>query len=434
MYNKILFFTCSIFILAFSCSSNDDPIISNGNPIENPEDPNPEEVADNVIVYEPDLFEDSYVMAIENGGTKSYLLNKKGNKIKQWNFNDNLGQDIELLDNGQLLAMFKIDTPIISFPGYGGIIRLINPDGSIDWEFEYYSNNYITHHDLDRLPNGNVLFIAWERIETEVAQQNGVNGGANIFTETLIEVNPETDEIVWEWHSWDHIVQEFDENLPNYGIVSENPQLININYNDASTSNLMHFNGLDYDEEKDVIYVTVNYYSEVWVIDHSTTTAEASEHTGGNYDRGGDLLYRFGNPTTYNNPEGERIFFNCHFPNLIEGNAPGNGNMLVYNNGNNLSQSSVVEIQLPEFSLTPNVNNEPNVVWSFTDSSLFSPFISGAVRLDNGNTLICEGTYGFWEISPDGNVVWKYKGSNQESFWRCYNYLPNSEAIANLGL
>jgi hypothetical protein len=37
----------------------------------------------------------------------------------------------------------------------------------------------------------------------------------------------------------------------------------------------------------------------LWVIDHQTTTAQAASHTGGRYNKGGDLLYRWGNPQTY---------------------------------------------------------------------------------------------------------------------------------------
>ncbi|WP_431110441.1 aryl-sulfate sulfotransferase [Winogradskyella poriferorum] len=414
-----------LFIVAasvLSCNNNDDD--QNNTSVE---------LSENVEVYDGDAIENGYVLAIENGGTSSYLLNKEGFRVHEWTFEDNLGNDIEILPDGKLLGIFKVENPQITFGGFGGIIKILNPDGSIDWEFPYSSEDWIAHHDVEMLPNGNVLFIVWERIDSTVAIQQGVNTStADIFPEVLVEVNPSNNQIVWEWHSFDHIIQDQFSNLPNYGNVSANPQLIDINYDVVDNGDIMHANGIDYDEDKDVIYLSVNFYSEVWVIDHSTTTTQAATSSGGNYNKGGDLLYRFGNPTAYKNTEGERIFFNNHFPNLLEGNEPGAGNILVYGNG--VDQSTVFELDLPEnFTLAPNTNNEPSIVWSFTDPDFYFGRISGAVRLQNGNTLIAEGDYGFWEVTPNNDVVWKYYGQGTR-FWRCYGYLPNDEAIINLDL
>jgi hypothetical protein len=140
-------------------------------------------------------------------------------------------------------------------------------------------------------------------------------------------------------------------------------------------------------------------------------------------------LYRFGNPSAYNNSAGTRIFYNNHFPNLLKNGVPGAGNMLVYSNlgPDGLEQSSVYEMMLPEpFSLLPNINNEPAIVWSFTDEDLFFSKISGADRLLNGNTLICEGDFGMWEVTTDGEVVWKYESDVR--VWRAYGHeLGSSE-------
>ena len=116
---------------------------------------------------------------------------------------------------------------------------------------------------------------------------------------------------------------------PNFGVINENPQRIDFNYNEMVDGDLMHANGIDYDSTNDVIYMSDNFYSEVWVIDHSTNTAEATTNAGGNYNKGGNLLYRFGNPEAYKNPLGERLFYSNHFPNLLEGNEPGAGNILI---------------------------------------------------------------------------------------------------------
>ncbi|GAA4268094.1 aryl-sulfate sulfotransferase [Hyunsoonleella aestuarii] len=413
-------------LLSISCRSNDDFTI-----IDEPE----EEVvlAEEVELFELEGIENSLVLAVVNAGKSSYLVNKKGEILKSWDFDIGLGNDLELLPSGKLLGIFKASNLSFFFGGFGGIVRIINIDGSIDWEFNYYSDNLLAHHDVEMLPSGNILIMAWERILAEEAKAMGIDVTFDVFTESLIEVDPNTNKIVWEWHTKDHIIQDTDSDLPNFGIVKDNPQLINHNYNIREDGDLMHANGIDYDLNKDLIYLSVNFYSEVWVIDHSTTTIEASSHEGGNYNKGGDLIYRFGNPEAYNNTFGTRLFDNNHFPNFLESDEPGAGNILVFNNNTAEGQSIVHEFKMPnDFQLNPDSNNEPEEVWRFTDSALFNSRISGAVRLKNGNTLICEGDYGFWEVTPEKEVVWKYNGSGR--FWRAYNYFLTDSEIINLNL
>ncbi len=424
-YLQILFLVSLVSCESNTNASNEEPLV----------------LTDEVEVYVADKIDNSLVFAIYNGGTEAKLLDKKGNELYEWVLDDNLGNDLELLPDGRLLGMFKADIPQITFGGFGGKIKIVNIDGTIDWEFEYSSSDYIAHHDVEMLPNGNVLFIVWERVAASEAQALGINVITDLYTEALIEVNPSTNQIEWEWHSIDHLVQDVDPNLPNYGQIDENPQLIDHSYvfnnNDlvGDDGDIMHANGIDYDAVKDVIYLSVNFYGEVWVIDHSTTKAEAASHAGGNYGKGGDLIYRFGNPGAYNNTQGDRMFYKVHFPNLLEGNEPGSGNVLVFMNGTNANQSTVYELKMPSnFNLQTNQNNEPEVVWSFTDPDMYVAIISGAVRLDNGNTLICEGDFGFWEVTPQNEVVWKYNGGGEQKYWRAYNYSFGDSAITSLGL
>ena len=194
----------------------------------------------------------------------------------------------------------------------------------------------------------------------------------------------------------------------------------------------MHANGLSYDSNKDLIYLSVNYFSEVWVIDHSTTAEEATVDSGGNYGKGGDLVYRFGNPSAYNNESGERLFYNNHFPNILQDGLPGAGNILVYANGNgDTKQSIVYEFSLPaELNLIPNENNEPETVWQYTRDNLYSARVSGSIRLDNGNTLITSGSMGVIEVTNEKEVVWEFEGTG--FYWRSYHYNLDSSAISFL--
>ena len=63
---------------------------------------------------------------------------------------------------------------------------------------------------------------------------------------------------------------------------------INVNYVGDKMEDIMHANGLEYDAEEDQSTLVLIFYSEVWVIDH-TTTEEAATESGGNKGFGGDL-------------------------------------------------------------------------------------------------------------------------------------------------
>lgn len=398
---------------------NGEMALPNEEPTTNPE------LSSEIKVYEAGLIDESLVLAIENGQDIAYLVNKQGQKLFTWNLQNKLGNDFELLENGQALGAFKVTDPPFSFGGFAGSTKIINPDSSIDWEYTLADDTYITHHDVELLPNGNILMMVWERIEAIVAQEAGVNTSVDIFPEKLIEVDRNSKEIVWEWRSWDHLVQDTNPNALNFGVISEVPSRIDHNYNNPEELNgdIIHANGIDYDPNKDIIYMSCNFYGEIWVIDHSTTIIESAGSSGGTYGKGGDLLYRFGNPETYQNMKGERLFFFNHCPTIIKSGDPGAGNILVYGNSgmDGLQQSTVYELKIPaDLNLTPSMDNEPNLIWSFTDENLFNERISGAVRLPNGNTLICEGDYGYWEVTNSGQIAWKYNPVG--NFWRGYSY------------
>ena len=281
------------------------------------------------------------------------------------------------------------------------------------------------------LPKGNVIILVWLKKTGGEAIQEGFKFDYEIYPESGLELDPSRMEIVWEWHSWDHLIQEYDESKNNFGKVSENPGKININYNPNQSGDIMHANAISYDSKNDLIYLSINFFSEIWVIDHSTTTEEAKTGVGGKQNKGGDLVYRFGNPLAYNNTVAERLFYNQHHPNL-EINEDEN-TMLLFMNGNTLGQSTVYEFSLPnQLLLEPNKNNEPEVIWEFTHPDLYSQKVSGAEKLPNGNILITEGDYGAWEVNRNGEIVWKFKGDG--FFWRIYPYTKGSAALSHFNL
>tara|TARA_R110001606_G_scaffold24662_1_gene81294 strand:+ start:561 stop:1901 length:1341 start_codon:yes stop_codon:yes gene_type:complete len=437
----------ALLILSNSCSTSEDITVSEDEnntediliiaeedqtkPVENftPEG--------QIEIFNQEKLDDNYILVNDAGANRVYLMNKEAKLLYEWSFTNNIGNDVYLLPNGNLLASLEADDPQIQIGGKGGRIQLVQPNGSVEWDFIYSSTEGETHHDIELLPNGNIIAMVWKSLSDIESAQIGYMKDEGIFIESIIEINPKTNQIVWEWNSLNHLVQDYDITKPNYGGITENPNLIDINYiprNDIETAvkgDLMHANAIAYDDVNDVILLSVNYYSEVWAVDHSTTTEEAVGHVGGNFGKGGDLIYRFGNPETYQNPKGTRLFHNNHFPNLLKGEDQ--GKLLIFSNGNDIKQSAVYELELPSiYSLQPNFNNEPTVTWSFTDPNLYSEKVSGAVLLENGNILITEGDFGFWEVTREKEVVWKFSAPG--FYWRGYSYLKNSPEINILGL
>lgn len=382
--------------------------------------------------FNESLVDDNYILANDAGANRVYLMNKKAEIVYEWNFQGkNLGNDAFLLPNGKLLTMIESEDPKINFGGQAGIVQMVNKNGSADWSFQYSTENHISHHDAELLPNGNVLFQSWERKTLDEAKEAGSNMQIDVFPEAIIEVNPLNDEIVWEWHAWDHLIQNHNDTKANFGVIADHPHLINLNYVADEKGDIMHANGLTYDSKNDLIYLSVNFFSEVWVIDHSTSSQEAASNTGGTYNKGGDLIYRFGNPEAYGNDVGTRLFDHNHYPNLLSG--ADKGNILIFSNGFTEEQSTAYELELPNpLRLEPNMDNEPVVKWSFTHETLFSPKVSGVEKLSNGNRLITEGDAGFWEVTEKGKVVWRFKGAG--FFWRGYNYKKDAAGITLLGL
>jgi hypothetical protein len=352
--------------------------------------------------------------------TTTYLINNTGAVNHSWPSSYQPFTEAYWLGNGAILR------PIIS--GGGGVQKILW-DGTLDWDFRYAVSGCTCHHDIEYLPNGNVLMIVWEtktRTAAIAAGRDPDTIQGNTFTpDKIIEVKqtgPTSGDIVWEWHVWDHLIQDFDPSKENYGVIGDHPELIDINFGDSFVNDWLHTNSIDYHPEFDQILIDIHNFNEIWVIDHSTTTEEAAGHTGGNSGKGGDLLYRWGNPEAYDagTANDQKLFFQ-HDATWIRPGYPGEGHILVFNNGNNRPSgqySTVDEFAPPvdsngEYYLEPESAYGPeDYTWSYSatpPASFYSHVFGGAHRLKDGNTLICDGLAGrFFEVTPDTTTIWEW--------------------------
>ena len=249
----------------------------------------------------------------------------------------------------------------------------------------------------------------------------------------------------------DHLIQDFDQSKPNYGNPAEHPELLDFNLGDSLSpaitsdsldarfaagkghrnqtvdshgSDFYHFNALNYNANLDQLVFSSPKLNEIFIIDHSTTTEVAAGHSGGRWGHGGDFLYRWGNPQNYQQGDStDQKLFGQHDVRWIEESNPGAGNLMVFNNDipmgpDSLDYSAVYEI-------VPSKDNVGNYVlmgngrfgledpvWKYIAPdtvSFYSSFISGAHRMQNGNTFINEGAKArFFEVTPEGDIVWEY--------------------------
>lgn len=373
---------------------------------------------------------EGYTLFAPISSKNTYLIDMRGRKVNTWTSNYYPGQTAYLLEDGNLMRSIATSNPRFNIGGTAGGIQLFDWNGTLLWNYKYTNSSHHSHHDIEVLPNGNVLIVAWEVKSQPAAlaagRDPGFLGDGEVWSEHIVEVEPtgmNIGNIVWEWHAWDHLVQNFDATKDNYGIIAAHPELINVNCGMNGRRDWLHINSVDYHEAYDQILLSVHHFNEIWVIDHSTTTIEAADHTGGLSGKGGDLLYRWGNPAAYNcGMEGDRKLYFQHDAHWIATGLRGKGNIMIFDNGLDRPgerYSQVVEITPPMESfakyaaVTPGTAYGPDdFAWFYTASfppDFFSATLSSAQRLPNGNTLICEGDNAvFFEINDMDLILWKY--------------------------
>jgi len=358
----------------------------------------------------------------------TYLINNTGKVVHKWNDTYALSLPAYLLENGNLLRTSAIySTSFKLAAGCGGRVEMVDWNGSLLWTFTYVGDTYCLHNDICPLPNGNILMIVWEKKTLDEAIAAGCDPNnlgllayGGLCIDSIIEVEPTPPSggnIVWEWHVWDHLIQDFDSSKNNYGVVADHPELLDINL-EGRIFDVTHINSIDYNETRDQLLITLRHVSEIWVIDHSTTTEEAAGHTGGNYGKGGDILYRWGNPQAYDaGTASDKKLFGPHDARWVELGCPGEGHITIFNNGWKRPggrYSSIEEIVPPidnagDYYLKDGSAYGPEeLIWSYS-SDIYSDQMSGAQRLPNGNTFACFGLQGrLLELNPAKEIVWEY--------------------------
>lgn len=407
-----------------------------------------------------------------NSGS-TWLIDNDGQVVHAWHSETMPGSSVYLLPSGNLL---RAERPAIESAiqggGEGGRIVELTWDGEQVWTYTLCNSQLRLHHDIEPLPNGNVLAIAWKALSRDAAIKLGRSaeslGPEGFWPDAIFElepIRPEGAKIVWEWHAADHLIQAHSETAPHYGVVSEHPRRINVNIGTPAAerpetpedrkrrieleralsalgytggnddddedapdqgaprmrADWMHTNSVDYDPELDLIAISLRNFDEVWVIDHATTTTQARGSVGGRQGVGGDLVWRYGNPSNYHADESRnRVCFGQHDAQWTR--IDGQPVLTIFNNGEGrpgtelFSSVDWIAIPVDENGVVRGLvdgrfePSQPLRTWTAAErTSLFSGRISGADPLPHGGALVCNGEQGhLFEVSADGRVLWEY--------------------------
>ena len=366
----------------------------------------------------------------------TYLIDANGNTVHTWQGDARPALSVYLLPDGELLRTEKVGTLPATFAsgvgGSGGKIEILGWNGNVVWSKTLATDTYLSNHDVAVLPNGNILAIVWEaKSAADVLAMGRTSvAGDTVWAGAVYEIcrhsaaNACTDgDIVWKWSSWDHVAQDVDPGITSTYVANmrDHPDRINLNYVPSQSAtgfaDWMHFNGIDYNPATDQILISVHNFNEYWIIDHG--------------DSSKGIIARVGNPAAYDGT-GAQMLFGQHDAHWIPAGLPGAGNILVFNNG--LSRPEGAYSSVDEFCGNGTNCTPGALVSSYSQGvsgDFYADHLGSAQRLDNGDTLVCEGTDGrIFEYNGNGDIVWEYDYSGE--VFRAIDYDADYSGLANL--
>jgi outer membrane protein assembly factor BamB len=333
------------------------------------------------------------LFAPQSGGGKVYLIDLDGRVAHTWQMPYPPGNYGYLTERGTYFYNGKTledSTRYISRKAWkGGVALEADWNGRVLWEVRHPDH----HHDGIRLRNGNVLLICLAPLPGDLVAnvEGGLPGSehnGSMYADYLVEITLDG-RIVWEWRAWEHL----------------DPEVDRITAVQDPREEWTHANGVAELPNGDIV-VSFRQISTVVVIDRKT----------------GKVVWKLGAPPL----SGQ------HAPMPLA-----NGNLLLFDNGphrldHTMPFSRVIEVDRATKEIVSKYQER-------REYEFFSPRISNAQRLANGNTLVCEGDFGrLFEVTADGELVWEYvnpyfgegpNGTNNRVF-RAYRYSAEEIAVA----
>ena len=247
--------------------------------------------------------ETAYVLWTAAETPHTWLLDRHGREVHRWTATGPV-QAATLGDDGLLLRALRLpNAAFAAHPGASGRLELVDFDGRVVWWHELSTPTAVFHHDVVRLPGGDVLVTAWQKRDAAELLAAGrdpnlIPTAGYLLDERILRLTPDlaagsNARIAWEWSAFDHLVQDRDPNAPTYGRIADHPDRIDLHYGrDPTAPDWLTVTGIDVDTTARELLLTSFGFDEVWVLDLATTTTQAAGPAG-------DLRYRWGNPEAY---------------------------------------------------------------------------------------------------------------------------------------
>ena len=334
-------------------------------------------------IYKPAQAYDGYTFYSLGSSLKAYLIDMNGDIVHTW---DNADFIAEPLPNGNLLLQKDNE------------VREVDWDGNIVWRWS--NPDCYMHHDSQRLENGNTLVLCHNAIDIPWISSKP------IIDDFIVEVDPQGN-VVFRWDTWKHASEfEFDSNAETL-IYNQGLDWAHTNSIQSLPAN--NLNDARFAEGN--ILVSQRQTNIVFIIDKQTK----------------EIVWKIG--------PNDNLTIGQHQARMITQGNDGAGRILIFDNGGYAgyptavrSHSRVIEIDPLTNTIVRNYKNGSSKENSF---AFFSPFMSGAQKLPNGNTLICEAWTGrLFEINTTGEIVWEYiipltADGTFEQVYRAYRVDPD---------
>lgn len=388
-------------------------------------------------VYNPAKAWSGYTV-FQAGDEGVVLIDMSGKEVHLWQ--GLIGFPAKILPGGYVLGSTGRRDPKFGIQDNVDLVQ-VDWDGNVVWKYNSYEHiedpGYEPlwyarqHHDYQREGNpvgyyapglepsansGKTLILAHKNLH------NPQISDKQLLDDTIIEVDWEG-KIIWEWAASDHFDElGFDEAARN--VLFRDPNTRSFGDLGGGVGDWLHINSASYVgpnkfyDQGDERFHPDNI---IWDAREANIIAITDKRTGA-------IVWRLG--PDYSLPEVQHIgwIIGQHHAHIIPKGLPGEGNLLVFDNGGwggyglpNPSSPFGQKNALRDHSRVLEINPVTlEIEWQYTSAEagfsvptdsykFYSPYISSAQRLPNGNTLITEGSNGrLFEVTAAHELVWEY--------------------------
>ena len=373
--------------------------------------------------YDPDRAFNGYTVLSPLQTQAVLVIDMNGTVVKRWDdFNNSAGGPARVLPGGFVMSASGARAP------HQESLELVQRDfdGNVLWRFSHAEEiktregtsiwSARQHHDWQRddfpagyyspqstpaaTPGNTLILTHTDRTQSNVAD-------VPLEDDRLIEVTAKG-EVVWEWVASDHI--------DAFGFAADARKAIK-----AARAFNKGRGSYDWLHVNSATYVGPNKWFDQGDKRFAPNNVIISSREASFLAivaRDGGTVWRLG-PDFSESKELRAIrqIIGQHHAHLIPKGLPGEGNLLVFDNGGT-SGYGFANPTAPDgvgaFTRATSRVLEINpvtleLVWSYTNARFYSSNISSAQRLPNGNTLITAGAGGrLFEVTKDGAIVWEY--------------------------